>query len=335
MKAYAGLLAILLAWPAPGLCGRIWTNDQGKEIEAEYVSSDGTTVVLKMKGREFKILLKSLSEQDRDYVDSILNPPPPPTGWRKLVPITATLYPETKEYFKDKVRRSSLAAFESGVAWPDSNRGPSEGWLKRDFEKDTCQIYVPASYDGKTAYGLYLHITPVPNGNLLPEWTEAFDELKLIAVSAQNVGNGLPMWRRVRLSVDALALVKEEYKIDSARIAVGGLSGGGHMAMLTAALFPELFVGAVSHAAQSYLPSGGNFGHFPGMTIRDFKRGKRKEMKWLVVSGNKDQNYGKILRSSESWKREKLDYRFLDIPGMGHHPAKKDDLLTALQWIGL
>lgn len=63
------------------------------------------------------------------------------------------------------------------------------------------------------------------------------------------------------LSMEALATVEESYKIDPARRIVTGLSGGGHMAMLTAALYPEYFIGAISHAAQSYYPSGvnGNF----------------------------------------------------------------------------
>jgi hypothetical protein len=102
------------------------------------------------------------------------------------------------------------------------------------------------------------------------------------------------------------------------------------MAFLTAAMYPELFQGAISAAAQSYLP-----GHFPGMELGDFTRGERKELKWVVVSGEKDRNYQEILKTGAVWEENRMQYRFIDVPGRGHSPCGAEDLKEALNWIGI
>ncbi|MEM8865712.1 MAG: zinc ribbon domain-containing protein [Planctomycetota bacterium] len=47
---------------------RLWTSASGKEIVAEFVRIDGDRVVLRMKGKEYRVRLNRLSEADRQYV---------------------------------------------------------------------------------------------------------------------------------------------------------------------------------------------------------------------------------------------------------------------------
>lgn len=54
-----------------------------------------------------------------------------------------------------------------------------------------------------------------------------------------------------------------------------------------------------------------------------------------VISGDKDQNYQEILSSSRSWESNGFDYRFFDVPGMGHVNASPASLEEALKWIGM
>ncbi|SHJ43170.1 Putative esterase [Rubritalea squalenifaciens DSM 18772] len=335
-----------LAFSTSGVEGRTWTNSEGKTIEADYISHSGDSVTLKLKGKEIQYPLEKLSQGDRDWlkeqeakleedkkkrqeeVASLL-------GRRDRVSISHRLFEDTGDYFKESTRRTWLKEHEGGAF---DSTGKEDDWLRRDPAKDQCLIYCPESYDGTEAYGLLLFINPMPNALIRKDWEPILSKYKLIAVSAYGVGNYADKDRkkinphpyRVTLSLDAMATVEKQYKIDPKRRYVSGTSGGGHMAFTTAALYPELFKGAISSAAQSYLPS-----HFPGFEIKDFKRGERKDMKWIVVSGKKDYNYNKILETSKDWESNRLNYRFLDVPDMGHAPPAAGPLEESLQWIGL
>lgn len=337
----------VMAWMPVSAPARTWTNAGGLTIVADYVSSDGRNVILRMNGKEVAYPLAKLSESDREWVAKQVAEGGPaqeratagasaPPGARKGLPVTERLFPDLDGYCNDRTRRKVADAFANG-AYSDAERrhdDPKE-WMRRDAGENRYDLYVPASYDGSEAYGLYLHISPGDGGGIPDPWHPVLDERKLIGVAAHGVGNNQQMMRRVTLSLDAMQTVTKDYKIDPKRRVAGGLSGGGHMAMLTAAMFPEYFIGAVSHAAQSYLPSAAprSDGHFPGMEIRDFKRSPRKEIKWVVISGDKDRNYKEIQLTSRAWAEERLDYRFIDVPGMGHANAKPEDLAKALDWI--
>lgn len=336
------LLAITVLGVLTPLQARTWTNSEGREIEAEFVSSDGKTVKLKMTGREVDYLVENLSAEDQEWISEQKEKSPESaspdgskllTGAHGKVPITTRLHPEIDGYFKDKSRKSTLKAFEAGAFNQDGEMESDPAkWFARD-DTDSFVLYVPESYDGSEPYGLYLNISP-GDGGLLPDgWRKIFDQRKMIGLSANGTSNYQPMLRRVMLSIDAFSTVKETYKIDPKRQFVGGLSGGGHMGMLTAAMFPEHFVGAISHAAQSYLPSSGGYGHFPGMSLKDFTRGPRSELGWVVISGDKDQNYEEIKKTSKVWEGTRLHYRFIDVPGMAHLLSSPEKLAEAFDWI--
>ena len=317
---------------------RTWTNNEGKKIKADYISADGESVLLLMNGKEIKYAISKLSQEDRKWISTKKKEErkakkeadkkiKEKTGRFENAPIHSVMFEESSKYFKDSVRKRVLAAFENGAF---SHKGKAEKWLAPHPAGETCTIYVPQSYDHTEPYGLYVHIHSGKEALLKPQWHSVFDELKMIAVCADGSGNDVSMLRRVRLAIDAMATIEKDYKISPQRKVVGGNSGGGHMAMLTAAMFPDQFVGAISGVAQSYLP-----GHFPGMTIDDFKKKERKAMKWIVVSGDKDKNYKEIIKTSKDWKKLRMDYRFLDIPGTKHGPLSKEALQKALKWIGM
>lgn len=55
----------------------------------------------------------------------------------------------------------------------------------------------------------------------------------------------------------------------------------------------------------------------------------------MVISGDKDQNYKEILKTSEQWKSARANYRFIDVPGMGHTNASPEKIEEALDmgWV--
>ena len=141
---------------------------------------------------------------------------------------------------------------------------------------------VPDAYDGSKPFGVYLLISPGDKGENRTEYAPVMDRLNLIYISLKGTTTEQPV-RRVKLA------------------GVGGLSGDGTWPCSPTPCFPGVFVGLVSHSAQSYLPKTGTSGHFLGLTVRDLKTGPLKDHKWGVISGDQDQNYEVIKTMGEEW----------------------------------
>lgn len=261
----------------------------------------------------------------------------PQKGLIPEFPLDTKLFPRTKDYFSDSVVRKVYRAFKNR-ATPESWGGDVYELTPEEcveYENGTSIVYVPDNYDDSKPFGIYLHITPSKGGvRPNPGYRELMAKYQLIFISPNGTPNRSSMWRRIVLGVDSMATVKAHYKIDPKRVYVGGTSGGGHMGMFCQMLYPEHFNGAISHAAQSYLPSDNSCGHFPGLGLSDTKKGPRRKLKWAVISGDKDFNYKEILKTSEEWIDKNFDYKFFDIKGMGHSMAKASDFEQVLIWMG-
>lgn len=79
MRVYKpGILSlIILVGAAVSMAGelRVWTDENGSTVEAEYIrTQDGRVVLRKNDGVEMRVSLDTLSERDRDYV-ALQHPP--------------------------------------------------------------------------------------------------------------------------------------------------------------------------------------------------------------------------------------------------------------------
>lgn len=295
--------------------------------------ANGARILMRQHRKVYPILLTMLFAMMLNTASA-----EPKTGLQTDVPIDAKLFKTTADYFKAKIPRKMRKAYKNNevpASW-NANGIPPDECIEYNPDEHAAMLYVPKSYDGTVPFGIYLHIAPAGRGTRPSgEWQALMDKLKLIYVSPHKTGNNTPTWRRMVLAMDSMATVKSHYKIDEKRVYVGGLSGGGHLAMLCQMVYPEYFQGAISHAAQSYLPNKRSFGHFPGLKLSDAKSPPRKKKnKWCVISGNKDGNYGRIKETSKEWERAKFQYKFFDIDGMGHHDAPVEALEEALLWMG-
>ena len=334
-------LVLLLALP---LTAREWTNQNGQKIEADFVSCDGTTVTLKRNGKEIGYAITKLSAADQAFIKAQAAAKPAPTtagttvtGWIRDFAIAKPAFAETKLYLTHRNAKAVYQAFAKGDFPPDWSTNKKDAKAEFAYDAATAKtiVYVPASYDGSKPFGVYLHVSPGEEGENMEGYAPVMDRLNLIYISPKGTSNDQPMLRRVKLAVDALSAVRAQYRTDPKRIGIGGYSGGGHMSMLIHAMFPETFMGSVSHAAQSYLPKPGGCGHFPGLEARDLKSGDLKDHKWCVISGDKDQNYAEIQQTSKAWEANRMNYKFFDVPGMAHSNAEPERLEAALKWIGL
>lgn len=65
---FLAIWILSLSLLSSSLClARPWTNQSGRTIEADFMKLDGEKVVLLMKGKEFRIPLASLSEEDQAF----------------------------------------------------------------------------------------------------------------------------------------------------------------------------------------------------------------------------------------------------------------------------
>lgn len=335
LNSMIALLAVVHSMAAEP---RKWTNSEGKVIEAEFIRSDDLNVTLLIRGKEVVYPLDKLSKDDRDHLAKLKEAPPEKvsdakTGWMEI-PIERPAFATTKEYLESANAKALYDTFARGDHPKDwaANKGTVEEMFS--YENGAMMVYVPAAYHPAKPMGVYLHINPGEGADPPKTYIPVMDRLSLIYVSPKGASNSQPLLRRVKLAVDALADVKRKWKVDETRVCVGGLSGGGHMAMVTHAMFPQWFKASISHAAQSYLPIDGWSGHFPGLKLSDIVGKDCKGHKWVVISGNKDQNYQEILKTSAVWADSRADYRFIDVPEMGHTAATPEKLSEALQWAG-
>jgi predicted esterase len=320
---------------------REWVNDEGRKIEADYVSCDGTTVILMRAGKEIKYPLAKLSAADQDFIKTQqqadeAKSQPVAGKWIQDFAIKPA-FPDADSYLKHRNAKAVYKAFDEGEFPPDwtVNKKDAAAEFAYDTAKASTYVYLPASRDGGKPPGVYIHISAGEEGEVHTDYEPVMDRLNLIYISPRGTSNGQPMLRRVRLAVDALSSVRALHQVDPARISIGGGSGGGHMAMLVHAMFPDIFMGSVSHAAQSYLPAPNSCGHFPGLEACDLKSGILKDHKWCVISGSKDFNYEEILKTSKQWSINRMNYQFIDVPEMGHSNAPPEYLEEALKWLGL
>jgi len=99
-------------------------------------------------------------------------------------------------------------------------------------------IFVPAA-----------KVTTLPKG-----WRPVLDSHGVIFIGAQNSGNdSYDMSRRMPLAVLAAVNALHRYKVDPARVFVGGMSGGSRVAMRLALGYPDLFAGALLNAGSDPL----------------------------------------------------------------------------------
>jgi pimeloyl-ACP methyl ester carboxylesterase len=154
------------------------------------------------------------------------------------------------------------------------------------------------------------------------------DRHGMILVSAANVGNAANVLdRREPLALLAAHNVLQRYRVDTARIYVGGFSGGSRVALRLALAYPDVFRGVLLNAgsdaigdAQIPLP--------PAPLFHQFQQSSRL----VYVTGKHDSEHldqdARSRSSMQSWCV--FDVATEAMPWIGHEPAEPGALDRAL-----
>ena len=124
-----------------------------------------------------------------------------------------------------------------------------------DLEQERFSLYVPAHAPSQ-GYALLVFVPPWEDPRVPQEWIPALLRSGTIFVSAARSGNDADVLnRREPLALLAAWNVMQHYRIDPARVYVGGFSGGSRVALRLALAYPDIFRGALLEAGSDPIGS--------------------------------------------------------------------------------
>ena len=141
---------------------------------------------------------------------------------------------------------SPLLALQTNEAIAQSGRQVREQSI--DLAQEKFVVYVPPARH-ENGYALLVFVMPWRGATVPPAWTGGLDKHDMIFVTAADSGNDASVLdRREPLALLAAYNIMQHYRVDPARVYVGGLSGGSRVALRLALAYPDLFHGALLNA---------------------------------------------------------------------------------------
>jgi len=190
-------------------------------------------------------------------------------------------------------------------------------------QKITWSIVVPKNYDPEIPAGVLVYIDPNNSGGVARGWASVLNEKNLIWISANNSGNNVDPRKRIAYALLAPTFVARKYNVDSDRVYLTGLSGGGRVASIVAPSYPTLFKGAIFICGTKPLPP--QVAESPGPL---------QSNRFVFVTGEYDFNRGETKSVHASYVRAGLhNSRYLEFRGMGHQNPDGDGIAQAIEFL--
>ena len=208
---------------------------------------------------------------------------------------------------------------------------------KRMLDMNPLHVRLPSGHDPRRAHGLLVYIDPTPRSEVRAFMHEVADELGLVIVAPEKIGNAVYAPDRWQGALDAVATVSSRVLVDPRRVYITGISGGGQISTHMSLCFPEVFAGAVPIVALgSYenIPIGngtmwqGTFGK-PQRDI--FTLAKRRRL--CAITGGKDFNQRVVHEGARILTRDGINVRVNDFADMGHEAPTPARFAEALKWV--
>ena len=113
-------------------------------------------------------------------------------------------------------------------------------------ESPAFTVYVPPRLDRTTAHPLIVVLSPDGDPHtLMSRWTGPADERQWIIAGSKTAKNGVDMSLQLRQLRQQIAEIVRRYPIDTGKIVMTGLSGGGMLSHFVSRGAPDLVQGVV------------------------------------------------------------------------------------------
>ena len=274
------------------------------------------------------------------------DPDAPSPGEIPAMPLKQA-YPSPDDYFKS----GTIGAYRKHRLDPAAGQPVESG--DYDIAQQSAFVYVPPAYNGSEPWGIYLHYRLFNEEPAmgLPEWEAVFGRNRLIYACLNNlevqpVQETRNHLRHICLGLDVLATLRAAYKIDPARIYVGGQTRGAAPATALALNRPDLVRGVIGHdwldcLGEAPIPDqSGRFwiSEHPYLSKDAVRAIAAGGLRFVLLSNRKieeppDGNYKHVLHMSQSLHAQGFSYRFFDSPDMPHGNAPAGLLDLAIRWL--
>ena len=171
--------------------------------------------------------------------------------------------------------------------------------------------------------GVLIFVSPTDTGEPPAGWLSLLQQRQLSWIAADGFGNQKLSAQRILAAMMALELIRQTVPTDPARTYIGGMSGGGRIASMTATRFPQKFSGAL------YIV-GANF-WMPG----DARLKQRAAAnRYVFITGERDFNRSEMKRVFSRYRSSGLSGSLLmDLAEFGHEYPNTEQLGQAIDFL--
>lgn len=171
--------------------------------------------------------------------------------------------------------------------------------------------------------GVLVFVSPTDSGEPPAGWLPLLQQKQLSWIAADGFGNLELIAQRMLVAVMGLSLAQRSAALDRKRIYIGGMSGGGRIASMTAPRFPEMFSGGL------YIV-GANFWMPDDVRLKQLAAANR----YVFITGERDFNRSDMKRVFSRYRSNGLNSSLLmDLPGYAHEYPNVEQLGQAIDFL--
>ena len=189
-------------------------------------------------------------------------------------------------------------------------------------------IYRPLNNE-EVPPGICVYISPRGGSfSNVDRWRDIMDKHNLIYIASRDSSNYVLTEHRMALTLRAIDIVIDKYKVDMKRIYVCGDSGGGRVSSFIAPLYPEIIKGAIysigcdfwdtiKMEGDNYYP--GFLCPIPGIKVDFLKIKKIRKNRFVFLTGDFDANRAQTKANYKAYLESGIqNCAYIQVKDMGH-----------------